>query len=44
MQYLKDLSKFPTGGFDQLELLIAKAVAARIKPAKETSWQHQHTH
>lgn len=25
MQYLKDLSKFPTGGFDRLELLIAKA-------------------
>ncbi|KAI5391573.1 hypothetical protein KIW84_076403 [Lathyrus oleraceus] len=25
MQYLKDLSKFPTGGFDRLELLIVKA-------------------
>ncbi|KAI5383761.1 hypothetical protein KIW84_070933 [Lathyrus oleraceus] len=25
MQYLKDLSKFPTRGFDWLELLIAKA-------------------
>ncbi|KAI5383763.1 hypothetical protein KIW84_070935 [Lathyrus oleraceus] len=25
MQYLKDLSKFPTGGFDRFELLIAKA-------------------
>ncbi|CAK8571969.1 unnamed protein product [Lathyrus sativus] len=25
MKYLKDLSKFPTGGFDRLELLIAKA-------------------
>lgn len=34
MQYLKDLSKFPTGGFDQLELLIAKAAVSSYENDK----------
>ncbi|XP_012569796.1 PWWP domain-containing protein 5-like [Cicer arietinum] len=38
MEYLKDLSKLPTGGFDRLELLIAKAQLLALNRLKGYSY------